>query len=60
MTLSRFLPNTREPVETIKRRAWQNEGVLVVDPEKDNLSWDAREFLKTIGAKLYGPRRDER
>lgn len=55
--LSRFLPNTRETAEETKRRVWQQHGMLVVDPEKDQLPWDAREFLKSIGAKLYGPRR---
>ncbi len=54
--LSRFLPNTRETAEETKRRVWQQYGMLVVDPEKDQLTWDAREFLKSIGAKLYGPR----
>lgn len=57
MSLGRFLPNTRETAEEVKRRVWQQHGMLVVHPEKDALTWDAREFLKVIGRKLYGPRR---
>ncbi len=55
--LGRYLPNTRETAEETKRRVWRDHGMLVVDPERDPLTWDAREFLKAIGARLYGPRR---
>ncbi|MCC7253829.1 hypothetical protein [Hyphomicrobium sp.] len=55
--LARLLPRAREPAEETKQRAWREYGLLVVDVETANLTWDAREYLRVIGAKLYGPRR---
>lgn len=59
MTLSRFLPRTRETAEETKQRAWREYGMLVVSVDDAPLSWDARAYLQQIGAKLYGPRRKE-
>lgn len=55
MSLGRFLPHTRETAEEVKRRVWQTEEMLVVDVKNAPLTWDAREYLKAIGNKLYGP-----
>jgi hypothetical protein len=59
MSLSRYLPNTREPVEDTKRRAWREHGMLVVNVESDQLSWDQREILRQVGMKLFGPRQQK-
>lgn len=58
MPFARYLPRTRETAEETKRRAWREYGVLVVDIEAAQLTWDAREYLNVIGAKLYGPRKE--
>ncbi len=42
MSLSRLLPNTRGPAEEVKRRVWQQHGMLVVDVEKVPTTWDSR------------------
>ncbi len=39
-----------------KRRGWLALGILVVDPERDALSWPERALLRAIGERLYGPR----
>lgn len=57
MSLSRYLPNTRETAEETKRRVWREHGIVVVDPDKDQLPWEDKEIVKMIGKKLYGPRR---
>lgn len=57
MSLNRFLPNTRETAEETKRRVWQQHGMLVVDVDKVQTSWDVRETLKSLGEKLYGRRK---
>lgn len=58
MSLGRFLPNTRESAEEVKRRVWQQHGMLVVDVEKVPATWDVRQLLRQVGEKLYGPRRN--
>lgn len=57
MSLARYLPHTRESAEEVKKRAWREYGMLVVNVDHPNLKWDDREMLKQVGAKLYGPRR---
>ena len=57
---SNLYPNTRESAEETKQRAWREYGVLVAALDQNKLTWEEREFLKQIGSKLYGPRRDER
>ena len=52
----RYLPNTRETADEIKRRVWHHEGILVVDVKNANLPWDMKEYLKAVGARLYGVR----
>ncbi|TAI67603.1 hypothetical protein [Bradyrhizobium sp. Leo170] len=60
MSFGRFAPNTREtPLET-KVRVWREYGLLLVDVDKDQLTWDQREMLRAIGRKMFGPRRGDR
>ncbi|MCK1577835.1 hypothetical protein [Bradyrhizobium sp. 174] len=59
MSLGKFAPNTRETAPETKQRVWKEYGVLVVDVDRDQLSWDQREMLRVIGRKMFGPRRGE-
>lgn len=57
---SHYFPRTKESPEETKRRAWREYGMLVVNVDTDFLTWEAREYLKAIGAKLYGPRKEQK
>lgn len=46
----------RRPPEDIKRNGWREQGVLVVSPEDERLSWPERELVRQLGEKLYGRR----
>lgn len=48
----------RRSPEEVKRDGWREQGLLVVDPNDQRLSWPDREFLRQLGEKLYGPRKD--
>jgi len=56
----RWAPNgfggERRPPEDIKRNGWREQGVLVVSPEDERLSWPERELVRQLGEKLYGRR----
>lgn len=54
MTLSRYLPHTRESAEETKRRAFREYGMLVASVDDPRLDWVQRETLKQVGTKLYG------
>lgn len=54
MSLSRYLPHTRESAEEIKRRAFQYERILVVSLDDPRLDWLQRETAAQIGNKIYG------
>lgn len=43
--------------DAIKRAAWQDDGILVVDVDGVGLSWPDREILGRIGDGLYGRRK---
>ncbi len=59
MALGRMVANACEtPLET-KERVWRLYGKLVIDVDKDQLTWDQREMLRAIGTKMFGPRRQE-
>lgn len=60
MSLARYMPNTRESAEDIKRRAWQYEGIVVADCERDSMPWEFREWLKQWAEQRFGPRRGSR
>lgn len=57
MMRPRYLPNTRESAEEIKKRVWHNEDILVVDLKNATLPWDMKEYLRAVGAKLYGAKK---
>ncbi len=57
-SLARHMPREFDATAE-KQRGWRKLGVLVVDVEKDPLSWDERALLRNIGTRLYGPRPDE-
>ena len=40
--------------ETIKRRGWQEEGILVVALDDPRLDMIGREFIRQVGRRLYG------
>lgn len=54
MSLSRYLPHTRETAEETKRRVWKDHGMLVVAVTDPRLDWLQRETAKQIGRKIYG------
>lgn len=54
---------TREigrPIDTeaIKRRAFEDQGIVVAKVDDPRLSWVDKEELRRIGAKLYGSKED--
>ena len=51
---------TKIDYERIKREAWREEGILVIDVEAvDGLSWVDRQHLRNIGDHLYGRRQSK-
>jgi hypothetical protein len=48
----------RRSPEEVKRDGWREQGLLVVDPNDQRLSWPDREFLRQLGEKLYGSRKE--
>ena len=54
--LGRLQP-TAIDYEKIKRWAWRENGILVVDVDTvEGLSWPDRQHLRNIGDRLYGPK----
>lgn len=51
--LERMMPQSMD-VEDVKRRAWQEEGILVIALDDEQLSWDERETLRQLGEKKHG------
>ena len=41
-------------IRFMKSRAFHDQNVLIVNLDDTKLGWDEREFLKSIGRKLYG------
>ena len=39
------------------RHAFEDQGIVVVRLDDPRLTWDQREMVKHVGAKLYGQRR---
>lgn len=56
--LAKVLPSTRneEQLHDMRRRAWQEHGILVVSLANDRLDWVRREQAKQLGEFLYGKR----
>jgi hypothetical protein len=48
----------RRSPEEVKRDGWREQGLLVVDPNDQRLSWPDREFIRQLGEKLYGSRKE--
>ena len=44
----------------VKREGWREQGVLVVSPDDERLSWPERELVRQLAEKLYGPRPEAR
>jgi hypothetical protein len=58
--LPRGYGGERRSPEMVKREGWREQGVLVVSPEDERLSWPERELVRQLGEKLYGPRPEAR
>lgn len=56
--LPRGYGGERRPPEQVKREGWQEQGLLVVSPDDQRLSWPERELVRQLGEKLYGRRRE--
>jgi hypothetical protein len=56
--LPRGYRGERRSPEAVKREGWREQGVLVVSPEDERLSWPERELVRQLGEKLYGRRRE--
>lgn len=41
----------------IKKAGWHENGILVVDRNDGNLSWDIRHMIDAVGNALYGERK---
>lgn len=56
--LAKLLPSTmnEEQLHEVKRRAWQDHGILVVRADEAGLNWVEREQVKQMGDALYGKR----
>lgn len=44
-------------VEAVKRQGWRKEHILVVNERDARLDFVEREFIRRIGERLYGDRR---
>lgn len=55
-----FRPPKPFEAEVVKKRGWQDQGILVVAADDHRLSWPERELIKQIGKKLFGERSNAR
>lgn len=55
--LGALVPSKPDP-EQIKREGWREQSILVVSADDHRLDFFQREFVKQIGEKLYGSKRD--
>ena len=46
-----------EEWERLRKRAWQQDGILSVSVEDTRFTWPERELLRQFAEKLYGKRR---
>ncbi|WP_372000926.1 hypothetical protein [Tistrella mobilis] len=49
------IQSARPDVETVKRRGWREDGILVISGADKRLDWAEREVIRQIGERLYGP-----
>lgn len=54
--MSGFVPNKRD-VDAIKRNAFHDQRILVVNLDDDRIAWPERQVLANVGEKLYGKKR---
>jgi hypothetical protein len=45
--------------DRVKRNGFHDSGILVIDVNDPNLTWDQRELLNQIGEKFYGKRKQK-
>lgn len=45
--------------ERIKKTAFHDQGILVIDIDDPRIPWQERELLRQVGEKIYGRRRYE-
>lgn len=50
----------RRSAEQVKREGWREQGLLVISPEDERLSWPERELVRQLAEKLYGRRTEAR
>ncbi len=58
-SLGRHLPRaaaSAAELETLRRRAWRQDGVLSLRDGDDRLTWPERELVRQLGERLYGDR----
>jgi hypothetical protein len=55
--LGALVPSKPDP-EQIKREGWREQSILVVSADDHRLDFFQREFVKQIGEKLNGSKRD--
>ena len=55
--LANLQPVKLDP-EQVKRDGWREQSILVVSADDHRLDFFQREFVKQIGEKLYGSKRD--
>ena len=53
--LSRLIPQSFD-AEALKREAWINFGMLIVQADDPRLDWTERALLKRVGNFIYGER----
>lgn len=54
--LGKYMPTSMD-TDRIKREAWHDDGILVVNLDDDRLDMIQREFVKQIGEKLFGKKK---
>ncbi len=45
---------TKPDPEKVKRNGWRDDGIFVVNITDKRLGWLDKEFIETLGNKLYG------
>lgn len=56
-TLARFIP-TSPDTDQIKKEAWANERILVIQAEDNRLTWIERQVIEAIGNRINGKARN--
>ena len=51
------VPGTSRPVASLEAEAWHRHGRLAIMWDDRRLTWPEREFLKSLGERLFGGRK---